>query len=79
MLSLRHHRHDAEPSAADPPVCAEYRASGLELRLIDLVEERTRAEVAGRVDTAELEAKIATVRDEQAAVCAEDDLASPVA
>jgi hypothetical protein len=67
MLTFRRHHHDAEsPAWAQGPACVEYRVSGLELRLIDLVELRARSARAGFDDVATLDAEIAEVRDELA-------------
>jgi hypothetical protein len=64
MLTFRRHHHDAVPAWAQAPACPEYRASGLELRLIDLVELRDRSARAGFDDVAALDAEITEVRTE---------------
>jgi hypothetical protein len=67
MLTFRRHHHDEEsPAWVQGPACVEYRVSGLELRLIDLVELRARSARAGFDDVATLDAEIADVRDELA-------------
>ena len=66
MLPFR--RHQPEPTPwTQAPVCAEYHASGLELRLIDLVDQREQAIRAGR-DVVRLDVEIAEVNDELARV-----------
>lgn len=64
MLTFRRHHHDETPAWVQGPACAEYRVSGLELRLIDLVELRQRSARAGFDDVAVLDAEIAEVRAE---------------
>jgi hypothetical protein len=64
MLTFRHHHPDSRPAWTEAPACAEYRTTGLELRLIDLVELRERSERAGFDDVADLDAQIAEVRQE---------------
>lgn len=67
MLTFRRHHHDEEsPAWVQGPACVEYRVSGLELRLIDLVELRARSARAGFDDVATLDAEIAEVRGELA-------------
>lgn len=66
MLTFRRHHRDESPAWIQGPACVEYRASGLELRLIDLVELRARSARAGFDDVADLDAEIAEVRDELA-------------
>ena len=67
MLTFRRHHHDEEsPAWVQGPACLEYRVSGLELRLIDLVELRARSARAGFDDVATLDTEIAEVRDELA-------------
>lgn len=61
MLTFRRHHHEATPAWVEGPACAEYRASGLELRLIDLVELRERSVRGGFDDVAALDAEIAEV------------------
>ena len=68
MLTFRRHHHDDPPAWVAGPACAEYRVSGLELRLIDLVELRERSERAGFDDIAVLDAEIAEVREELVAL-----------
>ena len=68
MLTFRRPHHDEVPPWAEAPVCAEYRASGLELRLIDLVELRGRSVRAGFDDVVALDAEIDEVRSELAAL-----------
>lgn len=73
MLTFRRpHRDDVSdvPAWARAPQCREYRASGLELRLIDLVELRERSARAGFDDVAALDAEIDEVRSELAAITA---------
>ncbi|HMJ77700.1 MAG TPA: hypothetical protein VK507_17095 [Iamia sp.] len=67
MLTFRRHHHE-HPAWVQAPACAEYRASGLELRLIDLVELRGRSARAGFDDVTVLDAEIAEVRAELAAL-----------
>jgi hypothetical protein len=61
MLTFRRHPHDASPAWVEGPACPEYRASGLELRLLDLVALRDRAVRGGFDDVAALEAEIVEV------------------
>jgi hypothetical protein len=68
MLTFRRHHHLDRPAWVEGPACPEYRASGLELRLIDLVELRERSVRAGFDDVATLDAEITEVRDELAAL-----------
>lgn len=64
----RHHPRVTEPPPWTlSPVCAEYHASGLELRLIDLVDERDRWLRVGR-DVGSLDEEIADLQDELARV-----------
>jgi len=64
MLPFRRHHHDAAPPWVQAAPCPEYRASGLELRLIDLVELRGRSARAGFDDVRALDAEILEVRTE---------------
>lgn len=64
MLTFRRHHHEESPAWTTGPACAEYRVSGLELRLIDLVELRERSVRAGFDDVDALAAEIAEVRAE---------------
>lgn len=66
MLTFRRHHHDAEPAWAQAAVPDEFRASGLELQLIDLVDLRDRSARAGFDDVDVLDAEIAEIRDELA-------------
>lgn len=68
MLTFRRHHHDDVPAWVRGPACAEYRASGLELRLIDLVELRQRSARAGFDDVDALDAEITEVQAELAAL-----------
>jgi hypothetical protein len=68
MLTFRRHHHEESPAWVQGPACPEYRVSGLELRLIDLVELRDRSTRAGFDDVATLDAEIAEVRAELAAL-----------
>lgn len=68
MLTFRRHHPDSHPAWTGAPACAEYRATGLELRLIDLVELRERSARAGFDDVADLDAQIAEVRAELVAL-----------
>ncbi len=61
MLTFRRHHHDASPAWVEGPACPEYRVSGLELRLLDLVALRDRAGRGGFDDVAALEAEIVEV------------------
>ncbi len=73
MLTFRRPHRDDVPEApawARAPQCDEYRASGLELQLIDLVEMRDRSVRAGFDDVAALDAEIDEVRAELAAIMA---------
>jgi hypothetical protein len=71
MLTFRRHHHEETPAWVQAPVCPEYRVSGLELRLIDLVELRERSVRGGFDDVADLDAEIAEVRAELAALGAD--------
>ncbi|HEX7134645.1 MAG TPA: hypothetical protein VF228_18875 [Iamia sp.] len=71
MLTFRRHHHEESPAWVQAPACPEYRVSGLELRLIDLVELRERSVRAGFDDVAELDAEIAEVRGELATLGAD--------
>jgi len=67
MLTFRrHHQNDERPAWISGPACVEYRVSGLELRLIDLVELRARSARAGFDDVADLDVELAEVRAELA-------------
>ncbi|QYG94826.1 hypothetical protein HC251_21950 [Iamia sp. SCSIO 61187] len=68
MLTFRRQHDDPRPAWTEAPACAEYRTTGLELRLIDLVELRERSERAGFDDIAVLDAEIAEVREELVAL-----------
>lgn len=71
MLTFRRHHHEQSPAWVQAPVCPEYRVSGLELRLIDLVELRDRSARAGFDDVADLDTEIAEVRSELASLGAD--------
>ena len=66
MLTFRRHHHEVEPAWAHAAIPPEFRASGLELRLIDLVDLRERSARAGFDDVEALDAEITEVRDELA-------------
>lgn len=68
MLTFRRSHHEHVPAWVQAPACPEYRASGLELRLIDLVELRERSARAGFDDVADLDAEILGVQAELAAL-----------
>lgn len=73
MLTFRRpHRDDAPavPAWAQAPRCAEFAATGIEIELIDLVERRERSARAGFADVAALDAEIAELRSELAALTA---------
>lgn len=76
MLTFRRHHHDEPPAWIAGPTCAEYRVTGLELRLIDLVELRERSARSGFDDLAAIDAEIAEVRGELAALGVGDPLAA---
>ena len=65
MLTFRRHHHDLgldeSPAWVQAPACPEYRVSGLELRLLDLIALRDRAVRGGFDDVAALEAEIVEV------------------
>lgn len=87
MLTFRRHRHPrTDPAAPAGPLpwlasegCAEFQATGLELELIDLVDERDRSRRAGFDDVAELEERIVAVQQELARVSAEPLARHPIA
>ena len=66
MLTFRRHHHEVDPAWAHAATPPEFRATGLELQLIDLVDLRDRSARAGFDDVDALEAEIAEVRDELA-------------
>lgn len=66
MLTFRRHHREADPAWAHASIPSEFRASGLELELIELVDLRDRSAYAGFDDVDELESRIAEVRDELA-------------
>jgi hypothetical protein len=76
MLTFRRHHQDDPPAWVAGPACPEYRATGLELRLIDLVELRERSVRGGFDDIAVLDAEIAEVRAELLALGVGDPLAA---
>ena len=66
VLTFRRHHPEAEPAWAHASIPAEFRASGLELQLIDLVDLRDRSARAGFDDVEALDLEIAELRDELA-------------
>ncbi len=66
MLTFRRHHHEAEAAWAQASVPPEFRASGLELELIELVDLRDRSARAGFDDVDSLNGQIAEVRDQLA-------------
>jgi hypothetical protein len=64
VLTFRRHRTDTAPAWTTSPAPVEFRACGLELRLIDLVDLRERSARAGFDDVAVLDDEIAELRDE---------------
>jgi hypothetical protein len=69
MLTLRHHRTE-RPAWQAPPVCAEFRGSGIELQLIDAVDALERAESAGSPDRTALALQVRRLQDELIALSA---------
>jgi hypothetical protein len=65
VLTFRRH-HQPEPAWASATIPPEFRASGLELELIELVDLRDRSARAGFDDVDALDGRIAEVRDELA-------------
>ncbi|HYI61447.1 MAG TPA: hypothetical protein VEW93_06535 [Acidimicrobiales bacterium] len=73
MLTFRRHRTDGPtraPAWMLDDCCSEFRASGLELQLIEAVEARDRLQRGGVGDRDEVEAEIARLQDELARVSA---------
>jgi hypothetical protein len=66
MLTLRHPTTHALSSWEVAAACDEFRCTGIELRLIDAVEELERAEAAGRPDQEELALRVLALQYELA-------------
>lgn len=67
MFALRHHPTPQHPWLAAPR-CDEFRASGLELELIDAVDQLERAEAAGSPDRPALAAQVRWLQDDLVAI-----------
>lgn len=76
MFPFRHQNSTPEPAWCRATVCNEFHASGLELRLIDLVELRDRSERAGFDDIDEIEAEIDEVQRELAEISGDPQVGS---
>ena len=70
MFPFRSDHSAPEPAWCRATVCNEFHASGLELRLIDLVELRDRSERAGFDDVDEIQSEIDEVQRELAEISA---------
>ncbi|QYG94910.1 hypothetical protein HC251_22400 [Iamia sp. SCSIO 61187] len=66
MIALRHPTTHAPQTWEVAAACDEFRCTGIELQLIDAVDELERAEAAGRPDQEELALRVLALQYELA-------------